>query len=78
MSERGRFGGVGLSEEQLEGIAGGVLPSSEKKVVYDSLVAYKASGYTLQEAINAFMRGHRKNGDVNDYIEYADEIWDSL
>ena len=78
MAEHDMIEGIELSDEVLEDVAGGVLPDSEKQVLRASLAASKANGYTLEQAFNSFMRGHGLHGDPNDYIEYADEIWDTL
>ena len=78
MADHDMAEGIELSDELLEGIAGGVLSEDEKAAFSVALAAWKGSGFTLEQALHAYKRGNRMAGDPSDYVEYANEIWDSL
>ena len=71
-------GGIELSDEMLEGVAGGVLSEDEKAAFSAALAAWKGSGFTLEQALHADRRGNRMEGDPADYVDYANSVWESL
>ncbi|MDO5107107.1 MAG: hypothetical protein Q4D39_02405 [Coriobacteriaceae bacterium] len=78
MADHDMAEGIELSDELLEGIAGGVLSEDEKAAFSAALATWKSSGFTLEQALHAYRRGNRMAGDPADYVEYANSVWDSL
>ena len=70
-----------LSLDNLEGVSGGVLSDRFKSELASQYAALKAEGYTKQDIL-AF---YAQPGGINpvgvtdeDFINYVEEIWDTL